>query len=274
MNPFLYDVFRVLQNKGVLLIIVLTTCLAFTGLLIFSTFNPATNATEVHDDEQIVVLLMGIIFSFFVPLLGIQSGYSTYARDRASGVLETVLVRPVTRTRVIISRYLAVVLASAVGIGLAVGLVDGMNQAELGVFLPAQDTLGLFAALLVETVAYAGILFLIAHLVRTPGAVMGASVVSFVLIDVIWFFLLVFVALLLGGVNTTAGLKGVVQLEYCDPSGFTFLMLAYAQGGLFGDFYHAPLGTLGVTPIGLLVAGLFWSTVPFLFALYLARTRD
>jgi ABC-2 type transport system permease protein len=273
-NPFLYDVLRVLRNKGVILSIALTTALAFTGLIIYPAFHPPTDPVTLHADEQIVVLLVGVIFSFFVPVLGIQSGYSTYARDRATGVLESILVRPVSRTSVMVSRYVAVVVACALGIGVGLTLVDALNLTNFGVWLPAQDMLGLFVGLLVEAVAFAGILFLLAHILRSPGEVMGASVAAFILIDVIWFFLLTFVGVLLSAASSLSGAQGIVRLEYADPAGYPLLTLAYAQGGLFGGFFSYSLPKIGITPFGLIVGGIFWACVPFLLALFLARTRD
>lgn len=282
MNTFLYDVLRVLTNRGVLLIVALTAALAFTGVAIYTTIahnqNPLlTPQQQAQQEEQAIaaaVLIMGIIFTFFVPLLGIQAGYSTYARDRATGVLESILVLPVSRARIMLSRFTAVVIASAAGIGLALVVLDALSVIELHTLLPGGQVAALFLALLVETIAFGGVLFLIAHLVRTPGAVMGAAVVTFVLIDVVWFFLLIFVGLLLGGISTVSGLQSVVRLEYADPAGYPFLMLAYAQGGLFGGFVSEPLGVLGIGPGGLILAGVLWSVGPFLLALYLGTRYD
>ncbi len=276
MNSFLYDVLRVLRNRGVLLVMLLTTLLSFVALTIFVAVARPLSAFQVNADQTIVVLIMGMIYAFFVPILGIQSGYSTYARDRATGVLESVMVRPVTRERIILSRYLAVVIASALAIAVALGLLDLISVFETGYALPSVQLVGLFLGLLVESVAFAGLLFLLAHLLRSPGAIMGSAVVVFVLIDIVWFFLLLFVGVFFGGLSTTSGLSRVVGLEYVDPSGFPLLVMAFVQGGLFGGLIQPPggLGSIGISVPLLVVAGLFWSIVPFLLALWIARTRD
>ncbi len=277
MNPFLYDIYRVLRNRGVILLIALTGLLALTALTIFNAFTSSQGLASVISPQRTVLLIMGLIYGFFVPVMGIQTGYSTYARDRATGVLDTVLVRPVTRTQIILSRYLAVLVASALGIGGALALLDVMDLVEVGAALPLGQLVGLYIGLVVEAVAFAGILFLIAHLVRSPGAIMGSAVVVFVLIDIVWFFLLLFVGVLLGGLTSAQGQAQVVALEYVDPAGYPFLMLAWVQGGLFGDVISPPAGglaSIGLTLGGLAVAGAFWSTVPFALSLWLARRRD
>lgn len=276
MNTFLYDVLRVLRNRGVLLVMAMTSLLSFTALTIFVAVSRPQSAFQLNAEETIVVLIMGLIYAFFVPILGIQSGYSTYARDRATGVLESVLVRPVTRTQIILSRYIAVVIASAIAIAIALGVLDGLAASETGALLPAGQLGGLYVGLLVEATAFAGLLFLLAHLLRSPGAIMGSAVVVFVLIDIVWFFLLLFVGVFFGGLATTSGLSRVVGLEYADPAGFPFLMLAWVQGGLFGGLIQPPggLGSIGISAPSLIAAGVFWSVAPFLVAVWLARTRD
>lgn len=274
MRTLVYDILRVLRNRGVLLIVLATVLMALTATLLFASLSRPENAMEANLDLTDVAFIMGIIFSFFVPLVGIQAGYSTYARDRSTGILESVLVRPVTRTQIIVSRYVAVLVASAVAIAMALLVLDAMAEVATGYFIPAVEVGGLFIGLWVEAVAFGGILFLIAHLVRSPGAVMGSSVVIFVVVDIVWFFLLIFVGLLLGGIDTLHGIQDIVHLEYTDPAGFVFLMMSDTQGGPFGGFIQLPLGELGIYPWALALTAIAWVLLPFLAALWLARHRD
>lgn len=281
MNPFFYDVLRVLRNRGVLVLVVLTSLLALVALTIYDVLSAPGSPAQASEDTVVVVLIMGMIYAFFVPILGIQTGYATYARDRATGVLESILVRPISRSRLILSRYLAVVVASAAAIACALLFLDALNLLETGYALPADQLVGLYGALLAEAVSFAGVLFLIAHLLRSPGAILGSAVVVFVLIDVVWFFLLFFLGIIplftagSSGVKTEA-MTRIVELEYSDPAGLPFLALVEVQGGFFGGFIRPPggLASVGLTPAGLILAGLFWSLLPFLLAFVLARKRD
>lgn len=276
MNPFLYDVLRVLRNRGVILISILTALLALTVLTIFAGFAASGMAISASQEVSTVVLLMGLIYAFFVPTLGIQTAYSTYAKDRATGVLESVLVRPITRARLILSRFLAVAIASAIALGAALGFLALIFFSETSHTLPAGQLVALYAALLVEALSFAGILFLISHIVRTPGAIMGSAVVTFVLIDIIWFFLLFFVGIVGGGIATVQGQAHVVDLEYADPAGFPFLVITWVQGAFFDGTFPTPggLGSIGISVPGLVAAGVFWTLAPIAAAFLLARNRD
>lgn len=277
MTPFLYDLLRGLRSKGVLLMMGLTTLLAITVMILgihvltSQNQNPAQVSAFIIDS-------MGTIYGFFVPILGIVAGYEMYARDRVSGVLESVLCRPVTREELVVSRYLALVTASGAAILIALGLVDAVVNAETAALLPAGAFVGLFLALWVEAAAFGGMVILLSHVFRSTGAIQGISVVLFVLFSIIW-YIIVIVALVetvfQNGISGYQGLLRVVFIaDYFNPAQFSVLLLALVEHSFFFFPLTKPPADVGVTVGALVASGLAWSIGPFLFAYGLAKERD
>ncbi|MDE1836378.1 MAG: hypothetical protein KGJ23_07160, partial [Euryarchaeota archaeon] len=67
MNPFFYDVLRVLRNRGVLVLVVLTSLLALVALTIYDVLSAPGSPAQASEDTVVVVLIMGMIYAFFVP---------------------------------------------------------------------------------------------------------------------------------------------------------------------------------------------------------------
>lgn len=276
MNPFFYDLLRGLRSRGVLVMIGLTTLLSLTVLALglhALAHHPGVSADMV---TGFVVNSMGAIYGFFIPVLGLVAGYETYARDRVTGVLESVLCRPVTRTQLVVTRFLALVLASAIAIALALGLIDLLLYAETSDALPAGTFGALLVALLVEAAAFGGLTILFSHLFRSTGMVQGFSVVTFVVFSIIWYILIV-VALLSSGYaggNPTQALGAMVFADYFNPAQFALLVTAYVEQSFFFGLVSAPPGTIGLTLGGLALSGVAWSVLPFAGACYLAGKHD
>ncbi len=64
------------------------------------------------------------LLGFFIPLMAIIGSYSSYGKDRLTGVLESVLARPVTRLSLGVSRYLSTMIAFVLAVAASVGVVD------------------------------------------------------------------------------------------------------------------------------------------------------
>ncbi len=273
MNPFLFDLLRGLRARGVLLLIGLTTGLALTVLLLGLGALSSSGATS-RNVSGFVVNAMGAIYGFFVPVLGIVAAYETYGRDRVTGVLESVLCRPVTRTELILSRFLALVLASAIAVLLALGLVDLVLYVETTDTIAAGAFVALFAALLVEAAAFGGLVFLFSHLFRSTGALQGTAVIAFVVFSIIW-YILVIVTILATGLNNPYGaLSDMVLADYFNPAQYALLVTAYVEQSFFFGLVPVASSKVGLTAGGIVVSGALWSVLPFLGAAYLARKRD
>jgi ABC-2 type transport system permease protein len=75
------------------------------------------------------------VLGFFIPLMAIIGSYSSYGKDRLTGVLESVLARPVTKRGLAMSRFLSTVLSFTLASAAAVGVVDLLLNSVGGSFL-------------------------------------------------------------------------------------------------------------------------------------------
>src|SRR3989442_3760704 len=167
--------------------------------------SPISPALELRQPLQ-PIMSTGIasfffpgVFGFFIPLMAIIGTYSSYGKDRLTGVLESVLARPVTKRGLAMSRFLSTVLSFTLASAAAVGVVDLLLNSIGGSFLDQSYVLSIIAGLVVEVAAFTGLIFLLSHLLRSTGALLGISIVLFVVLDFFWSLIILLVTVALGG---------------------------------------------------------------------------
>jgi ABC-type transport system involved in multi-copper enzyme maturation permease subunit len=124
--------------------------------------------------------------SFLVAFAGALIGYVGYARDRLNGTLDPVLALPITRSRLLITRYASAVLVSILGsiIGAAI-LLFTVSQIQ-GDTLPASLWLGLPAAFAMEGVAFVGLAYLGAHLTKSSTLLLVVLILLTAALTLLW----------------------------------------------------------------------------------------
>jgi len=213
-------------------------------------------------------------FGLLVPLMVILGSYSSYGRDRVSGVLESILSKPVTRRGLALSRYLSTILAMSFATLVAVASVDLiLGYYFSGAYLDPEFLLATFGALFVEIAAFAGLTFLFAHLVRSSGLLIGLSIGLLLLFEFFW-SLIAYVLMVVA--NTPSGSTAALHLEigsyFFSPTEFTTLVYT----SLTHKFLTNPVSpaSLGIDPASLIVTGILWVTLPLFAYLRLATKRD
>ncbi len=213
------------------------------------------------------------ILSFFMPLAAILGAYSSYGKDRLTGVLESILARPISRRGLAISRFLSTLTALAVAAIASVGIVDLVLNQVLGAALPQDYALAIISGLVVEVAAFTGLIFLLSHLVKSTGVLLGISIVLFVVLDFFWGLIIFLLTLLLGGTSGSAvAVEATLVSYYANPAQFLQLINVY----IFQSSSGIPLqsSNYGVTLPAIVLDGLLWAILPFLAFLYLAVKRD
>ena len=109
--------------------------------------------------------LASSILSLVVPLMAILVAYNSYGKDRANGVLDSVLTRPVTRRGLSLMRYAAIVLSIVLAVAVAVGVMAVIAQALLGATIPLDYAFYSVLGLAVEAAAFTGIMMFVARVV-------------------------------------------------------------------------------------------------------------
>ncbi|MCI4320935.1 MAG: hypothetical protein L3K05_01335, partial [Thermoplasmata archaeon] len=114
-------------------------------------------------------------WGFLAPLLAVGFGYAAYARPRGVRALEPILALPTTRLAVLGRRYLSALLPLTAATGLATVIefqVDGPDPNGLGAVLVA----AIWGSLALEGAAFLGIVFLLAHVIRSAAAVAALTI--------------------------------------------------------------------------------------------------
>jgi ABC-2 type transport system permease protein len=213
------------------------------------------------------------ILSFFMPLAAILGAYSSYGKDRLTGVLESVLARPISRRGLAISRFLSTLTALAVATIASVGIVNLVLNQVLGAGLPQDYALAIISGLVVEVAAFTGLIFLLSHLVKSTGVLLGISIVLFVVLDFFWGLIIFLLTLLLGGTSGSAvAVEATLVSYYANPAQFLQLINVYVFQSSSGIALQS--SNYGVSLPAIVLDGLLWAIVPFLAFLYLAVKRD
>jgi ABC-2 type transport system permease protein len=213
------------------------------------------------------------ILSFFVPLVAIIGSYSSYGKDHITGVLESVLARPVTRRSLAISRFLSTLLAICIATIGSVGIVDLILSSLTGSALSGDYLLAIISGLLVEIAAFTGLVFLFSHLLKSTGSLLGLSIGLFIFLDFFWNLVIFLLAAALGGTQGSAVyLQATVVSYYANPAQFLNLVNVFVFQSTNGLVIQA--SNYGLTLPALVFVGIVWSVVPFLVFLILAVKRD
>jgi ABC-type transport system involved in multi-copper enzyme maturation permease subunit len=211
--------------------------------------------------------------SFFLPSMAIVAAYWVYARPRLSGAVEPVLASPVTRRGLLLARYATVAGVLTVATLVEVLVLDASVNGILGEPLPVGFLAPLFGGLLVAALGSAGLIFLTAHIVRSPGAVLGAGIVP-ILLGFFWSSIVIGLLIVNNpGYNAPSATSLLLPSQLFFPPQFPSLTTSLLTG-------QSPLGTpLSASPGGVgfaieAVIGIAWVVVPLLVTYRLATTRD
>lgn len=217
---------------------------------------------------------MGLV----VPLVAVFVAFRVYGQDRSNGVLEFLLSSPLSRTDVALSRYATGTATLALGIVVAVAVMDvAASRTGFAVFSGPLFTL-LVASMLVPGFVMIGIMLVCSRLTTSPAVLLAAGVVLWVVVSVLWQPLVLDPALstsLSGSITSSMFPQlqaGYVHLEFANPVDFPSLVEALA----LPVFQQAGLtpASAGITPFTLAVAGVSWVAAPFLIFWQLARRYD
>ncbi len=245
--------------------------------LIFQTIIPVSflrGQVISINGENLGASFISSILTIFYPLIAILSAYSAYGKDRVTGVIESVLSRPITRTKLTLSRFVSIMIAIAISITITILIVSYLISSSLHVpMFSFSFTLYSILALLVDTGAFVLLIFIFSHLVKSTSALIGISIALFVIFDFFWSLIVLAVSEALGyGIASFNYYQVDVILSYINPAQFFSLVSAYLTGS-YGGFSMNP-SLLGIDPVNIVIAGILWIVVPLAILYYLAKYRD
>lgn len=244
-------------------------------LMEFANLPAPSSSPGIGSGENSVQGFLGGI-QLLVALLGLVLGYARYGKDRALRTLESVLWRPVTRSGLFLVRTGTMLIPLAAGAGLLLGVLDAWILFALHSGIPLPVLLTLFGILLAEGSAFAGIVVLSSHLLRSRGGVIGALVGAFLFFGILYTIVVAVVSSML---PLRASIDFTFNASFWDPAQLqtpTFLLLIPQEVDPYfmiapGSPAH-PTWTLSVPLLAGVAAA--WAVVPFVVAFVLALKRD
>lgn len=238
--------------------------------------NPTANVNTIFFTSELPIL------SLFVPLMAMFSSYLTFARDKCSGVLSSVIVRPLSRRSLLTSRYVSNVSTIFMGSAASLGLSSLIFYEFLGLYIPPNTILLTLWALFVMIGAFTALVFLAGNLFRTQGQIIGFILIVFFGFDFLWTFPsfsiipdLIATSLLGEYLGSLHYFVTITILNYISPSGFTNL-ITYLVQGTIGSFMFGfyPPSRIGITVPIIISAGILWVIAPLLVAFKIFTKRD
>ena len=251
------------------------TAIAAAGLPLFSVnqiYIPRSTIQTSQFSSLLTSFFAGI-FGIFVPFMAVLGSYNSYGKDRVSGVLESVLSKPVTRRGLAISRFLSTFLAMAVAIFVSIGVIDLLFYYYAGALVDSTFLVASAGAFLVDLAAFMGIMFILSHLVKSTGALIGLGVVLVLVFDVFWGLIEIVIAEVLHiSLFSVAFYQLQFAAQFANPANFVSLVDTYlTKSSGIGTINPADYG---ITIPSLVAAGALWVAAPLAIYLYLATKRD
>ncbi len=212
----------------------------------------------------------------FVPLIALLLAFAVYARPRITGTLESVLVLPVTPMGLAVSRYLAVMMALAIGLVLNIALIDFLSWHLTGQMVGLPFAVEVWVGLFVPAEAFAGMVFLLSQASRSTVWVLGGWMALYGLFSTFWYLILDVIGNTFG---FTAGegfgmVRFLYEATFANPMWFLYLMSDYLSGSLSGaGAGSVSPSTYGISLITVVLDGTGWVILPLLGFLLLVRRR-
>lgn len=216
------------------------------------------------------------ILGFLIPLLAIFAAYLTYGKDRTTGVLESVVKRPITRGQIIFSRFISNSVAIVGAVALSMVVSDLIINHYLGSYLSLYFDAYFIWTYVVEGLAFLALVYMFSHLVKSQGALLGAAIGIFVVWDLFWTIIPIAILSALGiSSSSNTYLTAEILFNYASPAGYGSLVqsLLTDKIGLISSTTINP-GLFGITAPLLIIAGILWMAVPFGISYWFAVKRD
>ena len=215
-------------------------------------------------------------FEFLIPILGIFSAYFYYGKDKTSGVLESIIARPVTKGRIFMSRFTAGSLSFLFAIGVAEGIADLIIFRYTGSWISSHTFFSIALGYTAEAIAFSGLIYLTSQYLKAQGSILGTGIGLFFILALFW-GLIIDVILFESHVNLALKSSIVLRviLSAISPSFIPTLASDLNTGVYSAGIGHSlPASSVGITAFSVVGVGIVWIIVPFVISFLLARSRD
>lgn len=201
---------------------------------------------------------------YFIPLMALFMGFSSYGRDYASGIMDSVISKPTTRVRILLSRYFASFSALMFSLSITTGVIVLLAFLQIHSFytilpfLSEIQWISIFWIFGFEALSFLGLIYLASHVFRSEVTLVFFAVAVYIFFDLIFIL------------ANSAGIQAGNLLNYFSPGGYNYLVGTYLNS--LAPNSHVLLQYLPQYYFAyLLVDGILWSIAPLFIAVALAR---
>lgn len=216
------------------------------------------------------------VYTLLVPLMAVLLGYTMYGRERITGIIESTIVRPVTKTRTMASRYGATLLSIFISVLISIGILDIFIIFDFGEFIDNYTLLLGIWGIFVESAAFLGIMYIFSHIFKAQAALLGLGLFLYVLLIPIWPLFLNIV--LLSGLHLVIGSYSYSQastiIDLVNPGSYMNLIIILTTNYMMGISNLANETYPHVNTVNVIFVGVLWIIIPLIISIYLARRRD
>ncbi len=219
------------------------------------------------------VLLSGfsVIYLMIIPVMAIVVGYSLFGSQKGEGILESVLVRPVTRTQIITVRYMISALFLALAV-ISMTVLIYLTPLVMGGGDFPSDTLSIIAiGLFAESLVFLTITFLISVLGKKSDRMIFASLLAFVAFSIVIPLLMDIVSSnnMLGSYTTSV----YDLVSFVNPSSIAADIMS-GGSSLIRIIIASPYSLSAVYSMATAPVALSWIILPLLYATFRWNKRD
>lgn len=210
-----------------------------------------------------------------IPILATFSSYFYFGKDKANNVLESIIALPVTRGRLISSRYFANVSSMLIAFAIGAGVFQLILFEDLGLYLSQNYFLFLIWVYFVEISAFTGIVYLVSQYIESQAAILGFAIALFLIFGLFWNSDITYLVLHSANIplDSNTYIQDRLYFNVASPGGYAALSRFFiAPTNNTGAVLNA--ASFGITPFIVYLVGALWAFVPIMFAVAIGRRRD
>ncbi len=211
---------------------------------------------------------------FIIYILAVFYGYYSLGKDSVDGTIESTLVRPVTKTGLLSSRYAASVMILGIAAILGSFLSSLLVFHYSGYFLSTGAVLLLSFSIVVSAAGIIGLIYFLSNFLRTVGSLMVVGIFLFIFFSIIWNIALLFIP----GIFYPAGSVDYgrlgMALNFLNPFSYISIAVGVYTKSIFISLYEYTASSTGLTYTTFFAGSLVWILVPYALAIMVWNRRD
>ena len=209
------------------------------------------------------------LFLNFFPIVFLYLAHILMAKPKATGALEFILARPVTKWDLYVTRYVSGVLVALASSAIFVIALDIASATIWGIMFGAYPSVIMFLAIFVGLVAWYSFCYLLSSGLRSSSGYLALAIILYLLFAMFWGLIVFLIAMYMGvGVTAEAAESLGYKLSMLNPIKISDLIIYYMR-----LYYGLVTPIQWINPGVVAGVSLAWIIAPFILG-YLVFKRD